>query len=230
MSEEHVIQQGYKTAFCTASPGLSKFHLSAGYEFTACRPHPIGTNVSRIRCLNITKGTFHISRWISSTFQRTFIKYPLKRGRYIHSHLKSKQKFLLQITRTNRSCWSAGRSQSRTTQFEQATQHWRLLPRSCCSNHGPVDDVLARRTSLLDYAVCQRNFCLDYNMNGRTWLSCDSGYWVALNLMESSILCCLFCRKYILEYFSGMKLTILRCCVKSHGILSSCTILIGCYG
>ena len=60
---------------------------------------------------------------------------------------------LLQTTRTRRSCLSAGRSQPRTTQNEQATQHRRLLPRRCCSNHGPVRDVLTRRTSRLDYAL-----------------------------------------------------------------------------
>ena len=47
-------------------------------------------------------------------------------------------------------CWE---SQSRTTQNEQATHHWWLLPRRCCSNHGPVLDVLAQRTSHLDYAL-----------------------------------------------------------------------------
>ena len=75
-------------------------------------------------------------------------------------YVKSKGNFLLQTTRTSRSRLSAGRSQSRTTQNEQATQHRRLLPRRCCTNHGPVHDVLARRTSHLDYAVCQRNFLL----------------------------------------------------------------------
>ena len=43
--------------------------------------------------------------------------------------LESKGNFLLQTTRTSRSRMSAGRSQSRTTQNEQATQHRRLLPR-----------------------------------------------------------------------------------------------------
>ena len=33
------------------------------------------------------------------------------------------------------------------------TQHQRLLPRRCCSNHGPVRDVLARHTLRLNYAL-----------------------------------------------------------------------------
>ena len=53
----------------------------------------------------------------------------------------------------SRSCLSAGRSQSRTTQNEQETQHQRLLPRRCWTNHGPVHEVLARCTSRLDYAL-----------------------------------------------------------------------------
>ena len=32
-------------------------------------------------------------------------------------------------------------------------KHRRLLPKRCCSNHGPVLDVLAQNTSRLDYAV-----------------------------------------------------------------------------
>ena len=52
-----------------------------------------------------------------------------------------------------RSHLSAGRSRSCTMQNEQATQHRRLLLNRCCFNHGPVCDVLAWRTSRLDYAL-----------------------------------------------------------------------------
>ena len=60
-------------------------------------------------------------------------------------------------------CLSAGRSQSRTTQNEQVIQHRRLLPspRRCCSNCGPVRDVLARCTSRLDYPLFVKGICLD---------------------------------------------------------------------
>ena len=64
--------------------------------------------------------------------------------------LYSDENFLLL---TNNTRLSAGRSQSRTTQNEQATHRRRLLPRRYCTNHGPVRDVLARRTSRLDYAL-----------------------------------------------------------------------------
>ena len=63
------------------------------------------------------------------------------------------EQLLLQTTCMSRSRLSAGRNQSRTTQNEQATQHRRLLPRRCCSNHGPVCEVVARHTSRLDYAL-----------------------------------------------------------------------------
>ena len=40
--------------------------------------------------------------------------------------------------------------------------HRRLLPRRWCTNHGPVRDVLARRTSRLNYTLFVKGTLVDY--------------------------------------------------------------------
>ena len=75
----------------------------------------------------------------------SFITHPLIRWKFPFTNNVHEQAAL-----------SAGRSQSRTTQNEQATQHRRWLlpsPRRSCTNHRSVRDVLAWCTSGLEYAL-----------------------------------------------------------------------------
>ena len=50
MFEEHCIQLNIKKIFTVTYPWLSRrvFLLRLGYEFTACRPYPIDSEVSYI--------------------------------------------------------------------------------------------------------------------------------------------------------------------------------------
>ena len=49
MIEELFIQQEIRQIFITALPSLSRALVRLlSYEFTACKPHPIGSGVSRI--------------------------------------------------------------------------------------------------------------------------------------------------------------------------------------
>ena len=59
MVEDHCIQLNIRNIFSVTDPWLSRrvFVLRLGYEFTACRPHPINSEVSHIT-VELQSGAF----------------------------------------------------------------------------------------------------------------------------------------------------------------------------
>ena len=122
--------------------------------------------------------------------------------------LQSNGNFRLQ-TRMSWQRLSAGRSQSRMTQNDQTTQHWRLLPRRCCNNHGSVRDVITRRTSHLENALFVKGIfnliTVRVKVGEKFWKDCEGGYICILLLNVCNILtirqcekclCCELCNSY----------------------------------
>ena len=79
--------------------------------------------------------------------------------------------FYKQHTRADRICLLGGVNHTQRT-YEQTTQHRRLLPRRCCTNHGSVHDVLVRHTSRLDYALFVIGISIGFKSNcSQCWVT-----------------------------------------------------------